>query len=160
MKNLFLLVTEFLITRNASVGWIADYVIERVRKIAITIILSFIALIFLNAAVQMIVMDLQRSSERQQALTFTSVSIVGLSFVVLSLLAIYLFLRKSTWGTTGKTAEVVPELPPSPLPPHLSQTLEVSPILQAISALVMDFIEERRENRSRKTDPRTQIQDS
>lgn len=160
MKNLLLLVTDFLMTRSTSVRWVADYFIERVRKIAITIILSFIALIFLNAAVQMIVMDIQRSSERQQALTFTSVSIVGVSFVVLSLLAIYLFLRKSMWETTGKTTELVPGIPPSSLTSNSSQTMKVSPITQAISALVMDFIEERREGRSRKTDPRSQIQDS
>lgn len=158
MKNFFLIVSEFLMTRNTSVRWIADEMTERIRRITMTVVMSLAALIFLNAAVQLIMTDIQRSSERQQALTFTSISLIGLFFVVLSLSAIYLFLRKSMWWATAKTTAEVPELPLSSKMTSSSQSIEPSPLLHAISALVMDFIEERREERIRKTASTSQIQ--
>jgi len=144
MKNLLLVFADLAMKKSGSYRWIAASIMNRMRLISMVLVFSFLGLIVIGSALNMIVSDLLRATESQQKLALTSISAIGLAIIVCSLTAICLFFRKSVWGVSDMTAatEAVPQT-------KSESTLELSPLMQALSVLVMDFVDERKQRRQR-----------
>jgi hypothetical protein len=152
MKNLLLLFADFAMNKSGTYRWIAASIMNRIRLISMVLVFSFLGLIVIGSALNMIISDLLKATESQQQLAVTSISAIGLSIVICSLAAICLFFRKSVWGVSSMSA-VVEQVPQT----KSESSLELSPLLQALSVLLLDFVDERREKRQRKSESFEQI---
>ena len=152
MKSLLLVIADMFMNKSDSYRWIAVSIMSKIRIISMVLVFSFLSLIVIGSALNLIMADLQRTTELQQQLGVSSVSAVGLGIIILSLSAIYLFFRKSVWGINNAFAK---EAPTSLT--KQDSALELSPLMQALSMLVMDFIDERKEKRQRESSSAGQI---
>lgn len=146
MKNLLLVIADLLMNKSGTYRWIAEGIMRKVRLISLVLVFSVLGLIVIGSALNMIMSDLQRATESQHQLSMTSISAVGLGMIILSLSAICLFFRKSVWGISTENVDPIPQTKTEP-------ALELSPLMQALSVLVMDFVDERQKKRQR--DPET-----
>ena len=139
--------------KSGSYRWIAESIMNRIRLISMVLVFSFLGLIVIGSALNMIMSDLLRETQTQQQLAMSSVSAIGFAIIVCSLTAICLFFRKSVWGVSGMTAVTEPTLQAKS-----ESSLELSPLMQALSVLVMDYVDERRQKRQRDPESFEQIQ--
>lgn len=153
MKNLLLVIADLVMNKSGSYRWIAALIMAKIRFVSMVLTFSILSLIVIGSALNMIMIDLQRTTESQQQLAMTSVSIVGFTMIIVALAAICLLFRRSVWGIS-LTAAASDSVPHSNTEP----TLEASPLMQALSVLIMDFVDERREKRQRGPDTVEQIQ--
>lgn len=152
MKNLLLVIADLVMNKSGSYRWIAGSIMTKIRLVSMVLVFSVLSLIVIGSALNMIMIDLQRTTESQQQLAMTSVSVVGFTIIIVALSAICLFFRKSVWGVST-TSAAVDSIPHS----NSESTLEASPLMQALSVLIMDFVDERREKRQRGPDSVEQI---
>lgn len=151
MKNLLLVFADLAMNKSGSYRWIAASIMNKVRIVSMVLVFSILSLIVIGSALNMVMSDLQRTTELQQSLGMTSVSAVGLAIIIGSLTAICLFFRKSFWGLDNSVKEESSRQMKS------EPAVELSPIVQALSVLVMDFVDERREKRQREANSVGQI---
>ena len=153
MKNLLLVFADLAMNKSGSYRWIAESIMNRIRLISMVLVFSFLGLIVIGSALNMIMSDLLRETQTQQQLAMSSVSAIGFAIIVCSLTAICLFFRKSVWGVSAVTAASEPTLQTKP-----ESAVELSPLMQALSVLVMDFVDERRHKRQLSPEAYEQIQ--
>jgi Na+/melibiose symporter-like transporter len=144
MKNLLLIFADMFLHKSGSYRWIARSIMSRIRLISMVLMFSTLGLVLINSALTMIISDLVKTTERQQQLGMTSISGIGLAIIICSSAAICLFFRKTVWGVSS-----LPPVSDSTTEPKRDVAFEISPLIQALSALVMEFAEERRKNRIR-----------
>ena len=145
MKNLLLILADMAMNKTGSYRWVAVSIMSKLRFLTMILVMSVLSLIVIGSALNMIMMDLQRTTEIQHQLSVTSVSAIGLGIIFCSLTAIYLFFRKSVWGLNSAETPVEEPIPNL----KAEQSMELSPLMQALSMLVLDFVDERREKRQR-----------
>ena len=149
MKNLLLVLADLAMNKGSSYRWIAALTMGKLRTISMVLIMSILCITFISSALNLVLLDLQQTTASQQQLAMTSVSAVGFGIIILSFAAICLFFRKSVWGLSVATAQE-PQAKSEP-------QLEYSPIVQALSVLVMDIVDERRNKRQRDSEHEEQI---
>ncbi|MBX2994410.1 MAG: hypothetical protein KF681_06300 [Bdellovibrionaceae bacterium] len=120
---------------------------DKIRKVALALMVGVIGLIVFTLSLGLILADFFHLSTSQNQLGLTEVSIVGGALLAVSLLTFAFGFRKESWGIQTKPVE----------PPPREAHDHVSPIADAVNALILDFIEERRADREyRNAQARTQ----
>ena len=150
MKNLLLVFADLVMNKGSSYRWIAALTMGKLRTISLVLVMSILCITFISSAMDIVLLDLQQTTASEQQLAMTSVSAVGLGIIILSFTAICLFFRKSVWGLSPAQAKDNSQSKPEP-------QLEYSPIVQALSVLVLDIVDERRNKRQRDPEHQEQI---
>jgi hypothetical protein len=153
MKNLLLVFADLLTNKENDDRWIAGFIMSKLRVLSMVLVFSILGLIIIGSALNMVIMDIQRTTESQHQFAMTSVSGLGLGVIVFSISAICLFFRKSFWGVSTLAIAPVEQPPQAKTEP----AFEITPIVQALSVLLLDFVEERREKRQRSSDSVEQL---
>jgi hypothetical protein len=151
MIKFFTYFISFLIGRynsfaKPSAMVIIDQVLLRTRKLLMTSMISLIASLLLTGGVIISLIEFTRQIDRFQIVWPSATLIGGLALTLISLATlIYAFTSKAFDLRYVKKASPTEQIPRTP-----------SPLEEALSVLVMDFIKERREERqkpSEKTEP-------
>lgn len=153
MKNLLLVIADLFLSKSGTYRWIAVLIMSKIRFISLILVLNILNLIVIGSGLNLIMSDLRQTTETQHQLALTSLSAVGFGMIILSLTAICLFFKKSFWEVSivnAPTAESTIQ--------HMVQEKLDSPLAKAVSALVMDYVEERRHRRQHKSKSVEQIQ--
>lgn len=115
--------------------------VDKIRKVALAMMLGVMGLIVFTLSLGLILADFFHLSTSQNQLGLTEVSIVGGVLFALSILTFAMGFRKAAWGIQTKPVE----------PPPRETHDHISPIAEAVNALIFDFIEERRADREYRT---------
>ncbi len=146
MTNLLLTIAELAIKSTSADRSISIAISSKMRIVGLAVILSLFSLILAGSALNLIIADILQSSQVQKQLALTSVSGLGLAVVFISFFAILLLFKKSFWGISSSQIEA------DPGSQKKEAQFELTPLVQAISVLILDLVDERRKKRGLSSD--------